>query len=321
MQERIITTNESGQRLDKYLGKYLKEAPKSFIYKMLRKKNIVLNDKKADGSEKLSEGDRVRFWLSDDTIDKFVSSMVSKVDHHLDIVYEDSNILIINKRAGVLSQKAKPLDVSLNEEVVSYLMDSGALNADALKSFMPSVCNRLDRNTSGLIVAGKSLLGLQQMSAVFKERSLHKYYLTIVEGCLREKKRIQGYLWKDEERNQVYISDTRMKGGDFIETEYEPLKSNGRLTLLNVCLITGRSHQIRAHLSSIGHPLVGDSKYGSAVTNMYMFDKYHLKYQLLHAHRLELPEFTGKMENLSGKTFEAPLPEMFKRIARAEELL
>ena len=229
--------------------------------------------------------------------------------------------LLLTKRAGVLSQKAKPLDVSLNEEVVSYLMDSGALNVDALKSFMPSVCNRLDRNTSGLIVAGKSLLGLQQMSAVFKERSLHKYYLTIVEGCLREKKRIQGYLWKDEERNQVYISDTRMKGGDFIETEYEPLKSNGRLTLLNVCLIAGKVPSDPGpsvlHWPSSG----GDSKYGSAVTNMYMFDKYHLKIPAAACSPAGTSGIHRKMENLSGKTFEAPLPEMFKRIARAEELL
>ena len=160
MKKLIVGTNESGQRLDKYLGKTLSEAPKSFIYKMLRKKNITLNDKKADGSEKLNVGDTVTFWLSDETFDKFkgvVENMSAKRLPKPEIIYEDNQIIIMNKAPGVLSQKAAPEDVSINEMMIGWLLESGQLTKEMLQTFHPSVCNRLDRNTSGILIAGKSL--------------------------------------------------------------------------------------------------------------------------------------------------------------------
>ena len=181
MKETIIKENESGQRLDKYLKKYLPQAPGSFIYKMLRKKNITLNGKKAAGQEKLNTGDSIKFFLAEETIDKFTGNAAASesypVKKDLEIIYEDDNILLINKPAGMLSQKAKKEDVSLVEYVIGYLLSNGSVTKEELLTFHPGICNRLDRNTSGMVVAGKSLAGLQIMGEAFKERTLAKYYL------------------------------------------------------------------------------------------------------------------------------------------------
>ena len=188
MQQIIIEKNQSGQRFDKFLFKYFKDATSGFIYKMLRKKNITLNNKKSDGKEKLKENDIVKIFMADETIEKFRGLFQIKLPEpiNLDIVYEDENVIFINKKTGMLSQKSKENDVSLNEYVISYLVNEGKLSIEDLKTFKPSVCNRLDRNTSGLIVAGKSLQGLQDMSKMFKERTLHKYYLAVVVGTINE---------------------------------------------------------------------------------------------------------------------------------------
>ena len=225
MKKLIVGTNESGQRLDKYLGKTLSEAPKSFIYKMLRKKNITLNDKKADGSEKLNVGDTVTFWLSDETFDKFkgvVENMSAKRLPKPEIIYEDNQIIIMNKAPGVLSQKAAPEDVSINEMMIGWLLESGQLTKEMLQTFHPSVCNRLDRNTSGLITGGKTLAALQFLSEGFRDRTIHKYYFCIVAGKVTEKVRLHGYLHKDEASNQVTITKEARHQADYIETEYEP---------------------------------------------------------------------------------------------------
>ena len=314
MQEIIVTTNEAGQRFDKLLSKYLNEAPKSFIYKMLRKKNIVLNGKKATGNEKLEVGDQIKLFLSDETIEKFSKVTIQKTKQKLDVIYEDENILLINKPVGMLSQKADAKDESLVEHIITYLLESGQLTEEELRKFKPSICNRLDRNTSGLVVAGKSLLGLQKMGELFKERSMKKYYRCLVVGEVNEKQYIKGFLYKDESINKVMISQEEVSESLPIETEYEPLWTNGKCTLLEVHLITGRTHQIRAHLASICHPIVGDYKYGNRKVNNDYKQKYKLESQLLHAYRLELPELTGEFENISLKQFTAPLPKLFEEI-------
>lgn len=358
MKQFIVQQNEAGQRLDKLLGKILNKAPKSFLYKMLRKKNITLNGMKADGSEKLSVSDDIKLFLSDETIALFSEQQAEPSFHedaeiNLDVIYEDKNLLIVNKPIGVLSQKAEKEDVSMVEYIISYLLKSKQLTKEQLATFKPAVCNRLDRNTGGILVAGKTLIGLQEMARLLKGRSLNKYYLCIVKGKVENKKRIEGFLSKDEDKNQVKIYPMEKEDTEYICTEYEPLayskyalkditaakdeaymrslkrtsseniigrfdtseeETVGLYTLLQVKLITGRSHQIRAHLASIGHPVVGDFKYGDQKTNHYFRKKYGLAYQLLHSYRMVFPEMEGDLSNLSKKEFIATLPELFTKI-------
>ena len=325
MREIVIEKNEAGQRLDKFLAKYMNEAAKSFFYKMMRKKNITLNGKKCEGNEKLAEGDVVKLFLADDTIEKFSSVQVQEVKKvDLDILYEDDEIILVNKPVGMLSQKAKETDESLVEYLIDYLLGSGKLTESGLRAFRPSVCNRLDRNTSGIVAAGKSLAGLQMLSGVFKDRSIHKYYQCLVSGEIRDVKTVDGWLLKDEKKNQVRIlTDVEAKrfegkGGDEepkrIRTKYEPIATDGRFTLLRVTLLTGRSHQIRAHLASLGHPIVGDFKYGG-VSKVNPSGR-TVKYQLLHSYRLEFPKLAEPFAYLSGRVFEAPLPGYFGSVLK-----
>ena len=318
MREIIVTANEAGQRFDKLLAKYLNEAPKSFIYKMLRKKNIVLNGKKATGNEQLAVGDSVKLFLADETIDKFSKNVVSYTEEALDILYENEHVVFINKPVGMLSQKANPDDVSLVEHLISYLLKSKQLTEMQLQSFRPSICNRLDRNTSGLIVAGKSLAGLQQMGALFHDRGMKKYYRCLVNGRVDEAQYIKGFLSKNKATNKVTVTKQETKDSQPIETEYTPLWSNGKYTLLEVHLITGRTHQIRAHLASISHAIVGDYKYGIRAVNDKFKATYGLESQFLHAYRIELPDLEGVLSAISKKQFVAPLPKQFEQILEGE---
>ena len=315
---KLITVHkqEEGQRLVKLLGAYLKEAPNSFFYKMLRKKNITLNGKKADGTEKLKCGDEIRLFLSDETYEKFAGKVQPREKFpmaKLNIVYEDSNVIFINKPAGMLSQKSVPSDVSLNEYLLGYLEKSGQWKQEESKAFRPSVCNRLDRNTSGMVICGKSMAGLQQMAALLKDRSLHKYYLCLVKGVMTESQHLEGYLLKDENSNQVKIFQKETEGAAHIITEYEPLYTDGEATLLKVTLVTGKSHQIRAHLSSIGHPIIGDPKYGDRKVNAFFRETHEIKNQMLHAWKLTFPELAEPLDNLSEKSFEAEPAGLMKQ--------
>ena len=337
MRELTINKNEAGQRLDKFLGKYMDQAPKSFFYKMLRKKNITLNGKKAAGNEMLTQGDVVKLFLADDTIDKFSSapafSKVAAADHNdltargekpfhseigrsLRILYEDEQTLFLNKPVGMLSQKAAPQDVSVVEHLIAYLLESGQITTEELRTFHPAVCNRLDRNTSGIIAAGKTLAALQQLSEMFRDRSMKKYYLALVKGTVKENQRISGFLKKDSRTNQVQILKDEVPGASAIETEYRVMKQANGVTLLEVHLITGKTHQIRAHLASIGHPIIGDYKYGNRTINEQFKKEYHLSSQLLHAWRLCVPSCEGELNALSGKEIQAPLPKLFLKICK-----
>lgn len=321
MQKYTIGQNESGQRLDKFLSKYLKEATKSFVYKMLRKKNITLNEKKAEGSEKLKDGDTITFWMSDETLGKFRGEQESGAFTGIsfpEIVFENKDLLIMNKPVGVLSQKAAKEDVSVNEMMIAYLLNRGAISEDSMQTFRPSICNRLDRNTSGLITGGKTLQGLQFLSEAFRDRSIHKYYYCLAAGRIGQKASVKGYLCKDEKSNTVSISAHASKNADYIETVYEPVETSGNFTLLKVCLITGRTHQIRAHLASIGHPIAGDPKYGDSQVNEYMRRKYRLRHQLLHAGILQMPDPCPAFPALSGMEFYAQLPAAFSQILYRE---
>ena len=322
MKQFTVTQAEAGQRLDKFLGKYLNKAPKSFLYKMMRKKNITLNGKKAAGSEKLVSGDEIKLFFSDETIEKFSELQLPKAQGKLSVIYEDEHILLVNKPEGILSQKAEADDISMVEEAQRYLLNNGAVTEESLRTFRPSVVNRLDRNTSGILAVGKDLAGAQEVSRLFKERSLHKYYYCLVKGQVKEKARIKGYLVKNEATNRVTVEKEPMGREALpIETEYIPLDSDGEVTLLKVLLVTGRTHQIRAHLASEGHPLAGDTKYGQDAFNRRYREKYQLKHQLLHAFRLSFPDgMEGRLSDLSGKCFRAPLPAQFERIIKEEKL-
>ena len=350
MNEIIITSLEEGQRLDRVLQKYLSRASAGFLYKMLRKKNITLNGKKAEGKEKLREGDTIRIFFSQETLGKFVSPRenASCPRTDLEIIYEDEQVLLVNKKAGMLTQKAAPSDVSLNEYAIGYLIDSGAVREENLSSFRPSVCNRLDRNTSGIVAIGKTTAALQELSAMFRDRTVHKYYQALVTGRVERENTIDAYLVKDEKTNQVRIlsapesagertlpaapvfreraeEDAGGSEGRRIRTRYVPVRissnSSGHdLTLLEIELITGRTHQIRAHLASVGHPVVGDPKYGSRRRNEYFAREYGLHRQLLHAGKIVFPESAGALGYLGGREFSAGLPEDFKRILVSEGL-
>lgn len=307
MREIEIDKNDSGQRLDKYLQKYLKEASKSFLYKMLRKKNIKLNGAKAAGNEILAQGDRVVFYFSEETLEKFrgTSKDIRYPVTDLSVVYEDENVALLCKPAGMLSQKAKIEDTTLVEYFLGYLQKTGKWQPGG--TFTPAICNRLDRNTSGLVVAGKSLAGLQKMSQLLKARDIDKYYLTIVEGVMREPAVVRGYLSKDSDINRVTVFDTDAPDRSYIETAYEPLQSNGSYTLLRVKLVTGKTHQIRSHLSAIGHPLFCDVKYGGKKQE-------GERSFFLHAGELRFPSMEEPFTGLSGQTFTVPLPPRFEKM-------
>ncbi len=312
MREFIIADREAGQRMDKYVCRILSGAPKSFVYKMMRKKNIVLNDKKALGQEILKEHDSIKIYFSDETFEKFASdkgkdderSRQKPVTLKPDVVYEDDDILIINKPAGLLSQKADASDYSANEMVIDYLLDTGQITKQDLVTFRPSVCNRLDRNTSGLLTAGKTIRGLQKMGELLKDRSVKKFYHAMVWGRIDRAEHLKGCLVKDHKTNRVRILPEGE--GDFIETAYRPIAHYKGATLLEIHLITGRSHQIRAHLASVGHPLLGDTKYGEARVNKQLQQEIGVPGQLLSACRMEFPD---------GKVIQIKDPDSFQRAA------
>ncbi|MCI8514855.1 MAG: RluA family pseudouridine synthase [Lachnospiraceae bacterium] len=322
MRETVVQEKEAGQRLFKFLEKYMSEAPKSFLYKMLRKKNITLNGKKADGSERLEKGDRIRCFLADETIEKFQKKDDGSYPvTNLDVLYEDEDVIFLNKPAGMLSQKAKPDDVSLVEYLTGYLLAKGELTRENLATFKPGICNRLDRNTSGIVIGGKTVRGLAAMSALLRERDLDKYYFCIVKGHMAKGQVLDGYLKKDEGTNRVEILSLPAPGADPIRTAYEPLRSNGFCTLVQVELITGKSHQIRAHLASLGHPVLGDAKYGDAKTNRRLKEKYRIQRQMLHACRLILPKDLPECPKAAGRMIVAPMPPDMVRVIKGEDLI
>jgi 23S rRNA pseudouridine955/2504/2580 synthase len=318
VEEFIIGKHQAGQKSFKYLSKLLNGAPSGFLHKMMRKKNIVLNDRKMTGQEVLKESDSIKIYFSHDTFVKFASHTRSEnsgkpeEDHRyhremIPVIYEDENYLVLNKPAGMLSQKAKQTDYSVNEWILSYLLDTGSIRAEDLRDFRPSICNRLDRNTSGLILAGKTILGLQELSHLLKDRTAAKFYRCVVCGTMREGRHLTGWLAKDRKTNRVSVSDQKLPGSVRIETVYEPLQLLDGYTELRVHLITGRSHQIRAHLAAEGHPILGDPKYGDSERNQEWRRRTGLKRQLLHAWRMEFPD---------GTTVTAEVPEDYKTVIK-----
>ncbi len=323
MLEIKIDNNNSNQRLDKFLLKYLNKANKSFIYKMLRKKNIKLNSSKASGNEILKFNDNVTLFLSDETINKFREY---KVDYSFynklnpkTIIYEDKNIIIINKPVGVIVHSAtnNSNENTLINSIIRYLIEKGDYIPAESNGFKPAICNRLDVNTSGIVVAGKNLGSVQHLNKMFKDKTINKIYETIVIGKINNEGLIKGFHKKDDDNNIVKILPDNANGElKKVHTEYAVIKSNNNFSHLRIKLITGKTHQIRASLQYINHSIIGDKKYGDNDINSNFKKKYKLNHQLLHASKLIFKENDGLLGYMYNKEFTAKKTDMFDKIEK-----
>lgn len=297
-----VCENEKNQRLDKFLLKYLNNANKSFIYKMLRKKRIKLNLKKANGNEILNLDDIIQLYLSEETISSFQKQVsLEKTSQNFSIIYEDKNLIISSKPTNLVSQPdASNKSNSLNDQLLYYLYKKGEYSPN--NTFKPSICNRLDRNTSGIVVFGKTFEAVQLLNKAFKEREIDKYYLTVVNGVIKEKGILKMY-YLAKENNQVIISKNYIKNSKEILTEYKPLKTKNNLTLLEVKLITGKTHQVRVSFNHFNHPIIGDRKYGNENLNKKVKEMFGLENQFLHCYKIVFKQKNSSLEYLYNKQF------------------
>jgi len=312
-----VNANDAGQRLDKLLTKTFKELPTSLMYKAIRTKNIKLNGKRCEISTRVQEGDVITIYLKDDVLAETGGTPdFMTAGKALDILYEDENILLANKPAGLLVHPDEnEYRDTLIMRIQRYLFEKGEYDPDKENSFTPALVNRIDRNTSGIVISAKNAVSLRILNEKMKRRELHKYYLCIVHGTFDKKSdTLEGFLEKNEEQNRVYISGRARAGSRQISTRYTVLAENEKYSLLEIELLTGRTHQIRAHLASIGHPLLGDGKYGTNALNK---GTGYTKQQLC-SYRLQFDFSTPaeQLEYLNGQEFtleNIPFAEDFKQ--------
>ena len=308
-----IGKNDAGQRLDKFLTKAVKGLPLSMLYKAIRTKKIKVNRARAKENQQLVEGDEIQLFIKDEFFDlpQKDNSALGAIKPKLSIIYEDENILLLNKRPGVLvHEDTAGGENTLILHVKAYLYQKGAYDPADEQSFAPALCNRIDRNTGGIVIAAKNAVALRAMNEKIKENKISKFYLCAAHGKMPKRAdTLVGYLRKDSEKNLVTVSDTPLRGGKNIETRYRVLREKNGNSLLEVELVTGRTHQIRAHLAHIGHPLLGDGKYGK---NRDEKGKGY-KYQALYAYRLAFDpvEEEGALAYLEGKSFEIPQDDVW----------
>ncbi len=318
-----ISANEENQRIDKFLIKYFKKANSSFVYKMLRKKNFILNEKKSIGSEILKTGDIITVFLSDDTYEKMKGCDNNGVlDKYyagqpdidlIDIIYEDDQIIIVNKPVDMLSQRDNTDKTSVNDILLYYTLKNDLKNIN-YRAFKPSICNRLDRNTSGLIIFAKTFIAARIIGDLIKEKKLRKFYLSVVYGELKGKNRLVGIIKKDKINNFVSYRNIDIvdenKYGNVVSLEYKSLRNDKKSSLLEIELFTGKSHQIRVQLAADNHFIIGDNKYGNRAVNREL----KVKTQLLCAYKIMFPKIENeKLKHLSHKIFEIKPPEDFDR--------
>ncbi len=305
MKSIVISNNESGQRIDKFLTKYLKRLPTSLIYKYIRKKRIKINNKKCEISYKLSEGDVLDLYINDE----FFIENSDKLDFlhapdKLNILYEDSNILIIDKKPGLIVHPDKNIEIDcLINRIKKYLFVKNEYLVNDEKTFSPSLVNRLDRNTGGIVLSAKNAESLRILNDKIRNREIKKYYLCKVTGIMpKQTQTLSAYLRKNSLSNLVDISFSKKSGYKNIVTKYTVISQNNNESLLEIDLITGRTHQIRAHLSAIGHPIIGDGKYGNNLTNIHKKNKYQCLYSYML--KFNFLKKTGKLDYLNGKVFK-----------------
>ena len=305
MQVFRVNSSEEGQTLEKYVLKLLPFAPLSFIYKLFRKKDIKVNGHHQDKKYRITANDEVAIYISDAQIEEFQKEKSIEPSLKIKdwIIYEDDNALFVNKPRGLLVQKSAPNDESLDQLVIAYLMATGQYDPNKEKAFVPGPAHRLDRNTSGVVAFGKNHEALEQLFELFKNHDLiNKHYLALVVGQVeKEKDTIEAPLLKDEEKNIVRVA----KNGKTAKTVYKLIKKYDNYSLLDVTLLTGRTHQIRVHMAYINHPIVGDNKYGDFAVNKEFKQKYGFDSQFLHAYKIGFGDLEKPLTNLSRKEFTA----------------
>lgn len=310
----IITENEGNQRLDRFLRKYLKRAPLSMIYKLIRK-DVKVNGKRGHEDTVLQAGDSLVIYIPDDKLAELTAPVKKqKARRSFGIVYEDENVIVVNKPSGLLTHgDSHEKKNTLVNQVCGYLQDKGEYNPSVERTFAPAPANRLDRNTSGLVIFGKTAEALRELTEIIRDKeNVHKIYMALVAGRMDGAADIDSRLVKNESTNKVRVAPDGE--GQSARTIVTGIRPGDEMSLVEVNLITGRTHQIRVHLSSAGHPVAGDPKYGSDKLNRRIRDKYGVTSQLLHAARLEMGELDGSLAYLAGRVFEAPLPESFGKI-------
>jgi len=302
-----IKQNDANQRLDKFIRKSLPNLPQALMYKYIRIKRIKVNGKRAEISTMLKVGDRVDMYINDEFFEKPETRYdFTGASKSLDILYEDDNIMLLNKKAGLLCHPDdKEYVDTLITRIKRYLYDKGEFNPDDEASFTPALVNRIDRNTGGIVIAAKNAESLRILNAQMKKRNLKKTYLCVVHGIPQKKSGLlEGYLIKDEKKNLVKVLNKPCEGAKEIRTRYKVLDTDSEkdLSLIEVDLLTGRTHQIRAHFASIGHPLLGDGKYGTNKLNK----DFGYKKQFLYSYKLAFAfdDEAGMLGYLTGRNFE-----------------
>ncbi|MBR3296717.1 MAG: RluA family pseudouridine synthase [Firmicutes bacterium] len=322
MKEISISANDAGQRLDRFLKKYLKNASLSYVYKALRK-DVKVNGRRQKEDYMLCEGDVLQLYIADSELAALteVRKRRGTAKRQFKVIYEDDDMIAVSKPFGLLvhGDSTEKKDTLANQ-VTDYLIETGAYAPRLEKSFVPSPVHRLDRNTTGLVVFGKNAAALRTLSLMFREDGhVRKFYYTIVYGCLDRKLHLKNMMVKDADRNRVRVLPLGSPDGKYIETIVRPVRPGEDYSLVEVELVTGRSHQIRAHLAYAGHPVIGDSKYAGrkfAAQAKWLEDNYALSTQLLHAERLEITDAPAPLEHLGGLVLEAPLPENWRALER-----
>lgn len=313
MKEIVITANEAGQRLDRFLRKYLVNMSLSGIYKAIRKKDIKINGAKSSEKYVLNQGDVIQFYFDFDEVKKEKKLDFLSIAYDFKVAYEDENILVVEKKADVLVHPDEGKGVTLTDQVLSFLYDKGLYNPGEEMTFSPSPCNRLDRNTEGLVIFAKNYDALKAVNEAIRDGGVEKHYTTMVSGRIADNT-YRAYILKDIQTNRVSIHENSVKGAKEIVTKVSNIDSIGQFSVIDIDLITGRSHQIRAHLSWLGNPIVGDPKYGDKKTNAFFKERYNLENQFLVAHKLIFRRCPESIKYLEGKTITMALPQLFKKI-------